>query len=60
MGFIQADRRKNVQVVVCRTRQVVKVRLAVSERPGTVPTILRLDAKYIVWNIVSAKMLKYL
>ena len=50
MGFIGADRHKNVQVVVCRTRQVVKVRLAVSERLGTVPTILRLDAKYIVAN----------
>ena len=50
MGFIRADRHKNVQVVVCRTRQVVKVRLAVSERLGTVPTKLRLDAKYIVAN----------
>ena len=50
MGFIRADRQKNVQVVVCRTRQVVKVRWAVSERPGTVPTKLYLDAKYIVVN----------
>ena len=50
MGFIRADRQKNVQVVVCRTRQVVKVRWAVSERPGIVPTKLYLDAIYIVVN----------
>ena len=50
MGFIRANRQENVQVVVCTTRQVVKVRLAVSERLGTVPTKLRLDAKYIVAN----------
>ena len=56
MGFIRADRQKNVQVVVCRTRQVVKVRLAVSEGLGTLPTKLRLDAKYIVAHFKIVKL----